>query len=357
MVTIGVDFHKRTSTFQVLNEQGQPVKRCKLENNRENIRTFIQSIPGPKRLAMEATRSWGLFYETTRDLVDKFSLGHPKKMVALTNAEIKNDNADSMTIAKLDYGGLLPPAHISALPIRELKNIVRLRSFLVNHRRGIRNQIQTLLDRNIWPTDRPKSFKDPFCKRGLAWLASLKLSDRERFILDESLVIFKELNQKVDTIDQFLGSQKIELPQLPVMRSVPGFKSGGINAYRALIEISDITRFRNSRGLLFYAGLIPREHSSGDKQRKGRLVKGANLNLRTVFIESTFAAIRQDKILKAFYKNTKEKSGSGAAIIATARKLACAIYYVLKEQKSYSSSYLSPSATACHSSQSALARN
>lgn len=350
MITIGVDFHKRTSTFQILNEQGQPVKRCKIDNNKDNLRTFIQSIPGSKHLAMEATRSWGLFYETTHDLMDQFSLGHPKKMVALTSAEIKNDNNDAMMIAKLAYGGLLPPAHISALPVRELRNIVRLRSFLVNQRRGIRNQIQTLLDRNVWPTDRPNSFKDPFCKRGLAWLATLKLSDRERFILDESLVIFNELNQKVTTIDLFLQSQKIDLPNLSLIRSVPGFKSGGINAYRALIEISDIARFNNSRGLLFYSGLIPREHSSGDKHRRGRLVKSANINLRTVLIESTLAAIRQDKILKDYYKNVKSKNGSGAAIIATARKLACAIYYVLKEQKLYSSTYLSPSATACHPS-------
>ncbi len=357
MVTIGVDFHKRTSTYQVLNEQGQPVKRCKLDNDTEKIRTFIQSIPGPKRLAMEATRSWGLFYETAYDLVDQFNLGHPKKMVALTSAEIKNDNNDALMIAKLAYGGLLPAAHISTLPVRESKSTVRLRSFLVNQRRGVRNQIQTLLDRNIWPADRPKSFKNPFCKRGFAWMASLKLSDRERFILDESLVMFNELNQKVDTIDQFLQSQNVELPQMPLIRSVPVFRSGGINAYRVLIEISDISRFYNSRGLLFYAGLIPREHSSGDKQRKGRLVKNANLNLRTVLIESTLAAIRQDKTLKAFYKKARERSGSGAAIIATARKLTCAIYYVLKEQKKYDQNYLIPSATACHHSQSVLVQN
>lgn len=351
MFTIGVDFHKRTSTYQILNEQGQSIKRCKLDNDTQKIRTFIQSVPGPKRLAMEATRSWGLFYETTHDIVDQFNLGHPKKMVALTAAEIKNDKNDALMIAKLAYGGLLPPAHISALPIRELRNIVRLRSFLVNERRGIRNQVHTLVDRNVWPADKPKSFKNIFCKRGLAWLSTLKLSDRERFILDESLVIFNELNHKIETIDLFLQSQRIDLPQMPLIRSVPGFKSGGINAYRALIEISDITRFNNSRGLLFYAGLIPREHSSGDKQRKGRLVKSANLNLRTVIIESTLAAIRQDKALKAFYKTAKARSGAGAAIIATARKLTCAIYYVLKEQKRYDQSYLIPSATACAPSQ------
>jgi transposase len=299
---------------------------------------------------MEATRSWVLFYETTKDLVDQFYLGHPKKMVALTTAEIKNDNNDATLIARLAHTGFLPQAHISTLSIRELRDIVRLRGFLVNQRRGVRNQIQTLLDRNIWPSDRPKSFKSPFCKKGLSWLDSLKLSDRERFILDESLSLFHELNRKIETIYQFLQSQSLELPGLKYLRSAPGFRTGGINAYCLLIEISDITRFNNSRGLLFYSGLIPREHSSGEKQRKGRLVKSANLHLRTVLIESTLAAIRQDKTLKAYYKNLKARNGSGAAIIATARKLCCAIYYVLKEQKAYDPSRLVPSATACHSS-------
>ncbi len=354
MNTIGVDFHKRTSTFQVLNEQGEPVKRRKIENNTQTLREFIGSVPGPKRLAMEATRSWGLFYETTNDLVDQFCLGHPKKMVALTTAEIKNDNNDAMMIARLAHMGLLPKAYVSSLPMRELKGSLRLRGFLVNQRRGIRNQIQGLIDRNVWPSDRPASFKSPFCKKGLLWLSSLKLSEKERFILDESLNIFKELNDNIDNIDRFLQSQSVDVPGLAYLRSVPGFKSGGINAYRVLIEISDIARFNNSRGLLFYAGLIPREHSSGDKQRKGRLVKNANLNLRTALIESTFAAIRQDKALKSFYKTAKERSGSGAAIIATARKLACAIYYALKEQKKDDPTYLVPSATACHSSQPRL---
>lgn len=352
MVTIGVDFHKRTSTYHILNDQGQLIKRCKLENDNQTIRNFIQSIAEPKRLAMEATRSWGLFYETTKDLVNEFHLGHPKKMTALTTAEIKNDNNDAALIARMAHTGFLPQAHISTLTIRELRNIVRLRGLLVNQRRSIRNQIQTLIDRNVWPKDRPKSFKSPFCKKGLQWLKALPLSERERFILDESINVWHDLNARIDTIHEFLMTQSFELPGLQYLRSIPGFKSGGINAYCALIEISDIARFNNSRGLLFYSGLIPREHSSGDKQRKGRLVKSANLHLRTVFIESTLAAVRQDKILKAYYKKVKDQNGSSAAMIASARKLACAVYYVLKEQKTYDATKLLPSVTACHSSQS-----
>jgi transposase len=262
-------------------------------------------------------------------------------------------------IAKLTFGKLLPQAHVSSEAIRQLRGVLRLRSFLVNQRRGTRNQIQTLLDRNLWPSERPQNFKSPFCKRGLGWLSNLSLPSRERFILDESLQSFHEINVKIDKIDVFLKSESFDIPGLKYLTSVPGFKSAGINAYIVLLEISDISRFEKSKGLVYYAGLLPRQYSSGDKQRLGSLVKGANMHLRTALIESTFAAIRQNPIMKSHYGEVKKNAGSGAAVIATARKLCCAIYYVLKEQKSFNPEFmkdtsnsktnsLKPSTTACH---------
>lgn len=89
MITIGVDFHKKTSSYHVLDTTGRKLKSTKLENTHDNIRDFIQSFRGPKQLAMEATRNWGLFYDTVNDLVDEFHLGHPKKMKAITESETK----------------------------------------------------------------------------------------------------------------------------------------------------------------------------------------------------------------------------------------------------------------------------
>lgn len=348
MVTIGADFHKRTTNFHVLNEQGECIKRAKVINETPKLREFLESLPQNRILAIEATRSWGMLYEHTKDLVDHFYLGHPKKMKALTSSEMKNDKNDAEMIAKLTFGKLLPQAYVSSEMIRQLRGVLRLRSFLINQRRGIRNQIQTLLDRNLWPTERPTSFKSPFCKRGLSWLSNLALPEKERFILDQSLQTFGEINTKINSIDEFLVSQNHDLPGLKYLQTTPGFKSGGINAYILLLEISDISRFEKSKGLVYYAGLLPRQYSSGDKQRLGSLVKRANMHLRTALIESTFAAIRQNKTLKEYYASVKKNNGSGAAVIATARKLCCAVYYVLKEQKPFDPKFWIPSTTACH---------
>lgn len=350
MITIGVDFHKQTSSYNLLDKKGQSMKRYKLPNDPDIIKDFLLSIPGEKQLAMEATRSWGLYYECVKDLVDNFYLGHPKKMKAITNSETKNDKTDADMIAKLTYSGFLPKAFVSSIDIRQLRSLVRYRSYLVNQRRSVRNQVHSLIDRNVWPCHKPTSFKDIFCKRGRLWLSALSLHKRERFILDQCLQKFDQLNEQILSVESFIQSQEHDLPGAKYLRTVPGFKTSKVNLYCVLVELSDINRFRKAKGFAYYAGFIPKERSSGDKHITGRLIKGANMHLRTAIIESTLAAIRSDKGLQAYYKQVKSRRGSGSAIIATARKLSYAIFHVLKEQRAYKAHIFVPPVAACHPS-------
>lgn len=351
MVTIGVDFHKRTSTYSVLNEQGQKVMNKKVVNSADNIRGFISSFPEPKTIAMESTRSWPLFYETVKDLTSDFRLGHSLKIKAIAYSEIKHDRIDADILAKLAHNNFFPQVFVPGVSIRDLRSVTRLRHFLANQRRSIRNQVQAVIDNNVWPADRPGSFKNIFCKRGRAWLAALPLPERPRFIINECLKNFDALSAQISDIEYFLQQQEFDIPGLRYLRSTPGFQFSRVNAYIVLVEIGDIQRFRKANGLLHYAGLIPREYSSGDNRHMGRLIKQANMHLRTALIESTLAAIRADKGLKAYYKSVKAHSGSGPAIIATARKLCKAVFYVLKEQRLYKPEEMfHPPVAACHSS-------
>ena len=162
MITIGVDFHKRTSTYNVRDQYGKQLQRKKLENHPELISRFLQEIPGPKRLAMEATRNWGLYYEAVKPHVDEFLLGHPRRMKQITESQTKNDPKDADIIAQMASTPFFPKAHVSCLDTRQMRSLLRFRNFLVGQRRGIRNQVQILLDRNLWPCQRPLSFKKPF---------------------------------------------------------------------------------------------------------------------------------------------------------------------------------------------------
>ena len=335
MITIGVDFHKRTSSYCVLDENGKRVKRCKFENRPELIEDFLQSLPGPKQLAMEATRNWGLFYEVVKPHVDEFLLGHPKKMKAITESETKHDQKDAEVIGRLAASGFFPQAHASPSSTRELRSVLRFRHFLVKERVAIRNQTQILLDRNLWPCQRPTAFKNIFCKRGLLWLESVSLPERERFILNQLIIHFHELNEKIEELESFVHQQAGHLPGIEHLRTIPGLKNSKVHLFVILLEIDDIKRFRKARHLAHYAGLIPSEHSSGDKHRTGRLVKGANVFLRTALLESVFGILHGDPEMKRYYQSVKLRRGSGAAIIACTRKLSYAVYHVLKDQVPY----------------------
>lgn len=344
MITIGVDFHKRTSSYCIMSINGQKIKQCKLENTSQNIRKLLESIEGPKQLAMEATRNWGLFHDEVKDLIDVYQLGHPKKMKAITESETKNDKKDAEIIAQLMQSGFLPKAHVSSLDTRQLRSLLRFRHFLVTQRKSIRNQVQILIDRNMWPADRPKAFKDVFCQKGRAWLNSLKLAEREQFILKQCLDQFDQLSSKIEAITDFIQTQSVELTGLKYLRTVPGFKVSRVNALIVLLEIDTIKRFARARSLAHYAGLVPKENSSADKHRMGRLVKSANMFLRTAFLESSFAAMRSDKGLRLYYQSVKQRRGSGAGVVAVSRKLAKAVYHVLKEQRAYRPEHTPPAA-------------
>jgi len=342
MITLAVDFSKHSSCFSILDSKGVRLHRCKVENRPELLLEVIQRFQGPKKVVMEATRNWGLFYDTVAPHVDQFLLGHPKKMKAITESETKNDQRDSDMIGQLAVSGFLPKAYVSSPQIRHLRALLRLRSFLVSQRKAIRNQVQTLLDRNLWPCQRPASFKDPFCKRGLRWMKELVLEQRERFILDRLLETLENQTQRIRDLEQFIEQQNwAEFSDLRYLRRIPGYRKSSVNAYVVLTEIADIHRFQKAKHLAHYAGLIPREYSSGLIRRTGRLVKSANLRLRTAIIESTFAAIRADRYLKEYYQKVKKQNSAGSAVVACARKLCYAIYHVLKYKTDYQ-----PSVTA-----------
>ena len=332
MVTIGVDFARKSSVYCVLDDKGQKVRRVKMENDPVLMRRFLSEIPGSKTLALEAGRSWGLFYETVKDTVDNFRLAHPAKMKIITRSETKNDFIDADWIAKLTYAGLLPEAYVPDEDIRQLRSLIRLRSFFVRQRAALKNQVQTLLDRNVWPLQRPKSFKSPFCRKGLSWMRSLSLPVKERFLLDECLAQYDFVGQRIQRLETAIESYGLELPGIEYLRTVPGLAKSRIHIYTILLEIGDINRFAKARNLSHYAGLIPREHSSGDQRRTGHLIKGANQHLRLALIESLFGALIKDKSLREYYHSVKQRRGSGSAIIAATRKLSYAIYHVLKDK-------------------------
>ena len=73
-----------------------------------------------------------------------------------------------------------------------------------------------------------------------------------------------------------------------LLRTQPGV--GPITALAFVVTIGDVTRFRRGKQVASYLGLIPREYSSGGRQRLGAISKQGNRFLRMLLVEAAHSA-------------------------------------------------------------------
>jgi transposase len=99
--------------------------------------------------------------------------------------------------------------------------------------------------------------------------------------------------------------------------------------------MGDVSRFARGKQVASYLGLIPREHSSGGRQKLGAITKQGNRMLRTLLVEAAQMAVRCDPGLRREYLHRCHQKPKAVAKVAVARKLAVRLYWMLRTQKPY----------------------
>jgi len=114
--------------------------------------------------------------------------------------------------------------------------------------------------------------------------------------------------------------------------TAPGI--GWVLGYTIAAEIGDITRFSLPKKLVAYTGLCPRVYQSGAKDHRGSLTKNGPKYLRWALIEAATHAARHPAYRDHYERTAKRlgrQRGKKVARVEVARKLAEAIFYMLKK--------------------------
>ena len=77
---------------------------------------------------------------------------------------------------------------------------------------------------------------------------------------------------------------------MPRLRSVPGI--GPVTAAAFLAAVDDAQRFRHAHQLEAYLGLVPREYSSGEQQRRGRVLRSAHPYVQSLLVQAAWCVWR-----------------------------------------------------------------
>ncbi len=131
------------------------------------------------------------------------------KIRAIADAKIKSDSIDPKTLAHLLRADLIPELHVPSKEVREQKNLLRHRLWLVRLQTMTKNRIHQLIDRNH--VKRPK-VKSIFGVAGRTFLEGLDLSLIDQKLLKDHLKLLDALHQHIRKTEVWIKKELKDNP-------------------------------------------------------------------------------------------------------------------------------------------------
>jgi transposase len=334
---IGCDAHKKYSVFVALDERGEVSQAVRVEHDREQYRQFLKGLPSGSQIALEASGHYYWLVDEMEGAGHHPRLAHPleaKKRMGKTGK--KTDKVDARGLGILLRNGTLPEVWIPPAALRDQRELLRLRMFLVQQRTRLKNRIQGVLARYNMQIGVPDVFSTEGRRRIGMRLGELPGNTRQSVELELAAVDFME--GQIDDVEKRLETMMQASAEADLLKTLPYV--GRILSMVMTLEIGKVERFATAAHLASYAGLVPRVHSSGGHTRLGQICGDVNRYLKWAFIEAGNLVVIHQRHLAGqhvvrLYQRVKRKKNHQKAVVAVARHMAEAAYWILKKQEVY----------------------
>ena len=363
----GLDVHKKTVVACcILSTEGRkPVKETRtfrtMTTDLLALADWLQE-KGCTHVAMEST---GVYWRPVYNVLEgqcELLVVNAQHIKAVPGR--KTDVKDAAWIAELLRHGLLRGSFIPSKPQRQLRELTRYRSTLVQERARTLNRLQAVLEdanlklasvvTDIYGVSARAMLEAILAgERDVETLADLargrlrtkrdqlkealegRVTAHHSFLLTEHLSTLEYLDEaiaRVSTeIDQRLTAEQ---EAITLLDTIPGV---GQRAAEILIaEIgTDMSRFPSAKHLASWAGMCPGNHESGGKRLSGKTRKGSRW-LRQSLVEIAHVASKtKNTYLAAQYRRIAARRGKKRALIAVGHTVLTIVYTMLTRQQPY----------------------
>ena len=335
MKIIGCDFHPSYQQIAMVDEETGELWEGRLEHEKGEARRFYESLSGPVLVGMEAIGNAQWFERMLAELKQELWIGDAAQIRRLVVRQQKTDRRDARHILELLRDERFPRIWVPSAEMRDLRQLLRHRQKLVEMRTQVKNQLQHLaLNQGVRRKSRLWS------REGRAVLEKLALEGWTARRRTELLEMLDRLEGQVSELDQAVRTEAERRPEVRLLMTHPGV--GPVVGLAYVLTIGPTARFPRGKQVASYLGLIPREHSSGGRQRLGAISKQGNTMMRTLLVEAAQTASRFDPELCRDYRRLKARKHSALAKVMVARKLAVRLYWMLREKRSYAQRSVAP---------------
>ena len=308
---VGLDVHARTTLAGVLDAASGEVRVQSVSPRSEETVAWLERLPRPVRVAYEAgPTGYGLARACARAGI-ACTVAAPSKIPRPAGDRVKTDRRDAERLARLLRLGELVSVRVPDPEEEAARDLVRAREDTRGDLMRARHRLSKLLLRHglVYEGSAWTLAHD-------AWLRRQRFSSRPLCLaFDECYGAVCQAKGRRDALDRAIAELASEAPFAAVVGRLVCLR--GVSTLTALaltVELGDWQRFR-PHSLGPFLGLVPREHSSGERRHQGAITKTGNTHARRLLVE---AAWHQRRPVRASGAFERRRQGQPAAVRARA---------------------------------------
>ncbi len=336
VTSLAIDLAKNVFVLHGTDAKGKTILKKKI--SREKFLEFVIGLK-PCNIYMEACGSANYWGRKFREQGHKVKLINPRYVKPYVKRN-KNDANDAAGIAAAARDPDMRFCEVKTEEQQDIQSIHRIRSLLIQQRTALANQIRGLLAE--YGIVIPKGTS--YIRSGLPMILGNNPNNMGELMLGclmELYERFKYLDERIAFYDK-----KIEIlfkSNEPCQRleKIPGI--GALGATILASILGNGAGFKNGRHFAAFLGLVPKQHSSGGKERLLGISKGGDTYVRYLLIHGARAVLlwsskKTDK-QSMWIKNLIARRGYNKAAVALANKIARTAWAIIHEGSNYNVNY------------------
>ena len=313
---VGIDAHKKDLFVAMLMGHEKTPVTWQLANEPRAVHRLVRKLeresPGPVQVFYEAGPcGYALQRQVTTSRV-RCDVVAPALIPRKPGERVKTNPRDARKLAELGRAGLLTAVRPPTPADEAVRDLARARDDAREDLQRCRHRLgKLLLRRGLHYTGRN------WTRAHRQWIDRLEWAHApERVVVDDYRLAIDQTEARLVELDARLAEiAETEPYREPVgwLRCFRGIDT--LTAMLILAELHDVRRFASAPALMAYLGLVPGEHSSGDKHRRGRITRTGNALVRRLLIETAWHYQHRPNVGVAL---TRRRKGQPARVIAIA---------------------------------------
>jgi len=286
---VGLDTSKESIQVALLGPGEKDAVEWQEANDARGLKRLVKRLkreaPGELRACYEAGPCGYALQRGLRAAGIECMVVAPSLIPVKPGERVKTDRRDARKLAEYLRAGTLTEVHPPTPEQEAARDLCRCREDVRQDLERSRHRMGKLLLRRalIHPGR-------AWTQAHRAWLRSLRFEETaDRAVFEDYLLAIEHLEQRLRGLEEKLAALSVQEPyREPVgwLRCFRGIDT--VTAMTIVTELHGFERFGTARELMAYLGLVPSEHSSGGKQRRGAITKAGNSHLRRVLIEAAW---------------------------------------------------------------------